>query len=552
MDNSPYMASTRAALPRVLSMLDREPLSKTFGCADRVFWSWKFTDFPGARFQEIAYVLAELAVNPALGSGAFQPDTLLAWTKATINFWSTLQHSDGSFDEAYPYERSLAATAFTGFYVGQAFLKIRPSYSAEEQSRLAGVFRSAGDWLCLNDERHGILSNHLAAAAAALDTIAEITSEERFIARRDYFVDRILTHQSEEGWYEEYGGADPGYQTHTTFYLGYVWERTKNKKLLESLEQSIRYFWHFVHVDGSMGGEYGSRNTRFFMPAGFEILARAIPEAAAVSHVMRASLDTQHAVGMHAMDAQNILPFINNYIFAFKHAQSLDKQALPPLPYHTIGIKKYDGSGHMVLSMPQYQAIIATSKGGVLSAFSKKPQSDQPPCSNAGVVLEFVDGKKASSQGLGCSHVRHMNDQSVAIESHFTEINQMLMSPQKFMVLRLISLFSILSPSFAYWLKNLLVKILVRRKKLCPARLLRRITWDNQGIWVSDEVTVDKPHKVKNILAGGRFSAVHMGSSRYFEWQELAHPVLPVSLPEQQIEQLNETGKLVINSHWQA
>ena len=37
-----------------------------------------------------------------------------------MRFWCTIQHADGSFDEAYPFERSLAATAFTTFYVGEA------------------------------------------------------------------------------------------------------------------------------------------------------------------------------------------------------------------------------------------------------------------------------------------------------------------------------------------------------------------------------------------------------------------------------------------------
>ena len=35
---------------RVLGMLDRDENSRTFGSIDRVHWSWKFTDFPGARF----------------------------------------------------------------------------------------------------------------------------------------------------------------------------------------------------------------------------------------------------------------------------------------------------------------------------------------------------------------------------------------------------------------------------------------------------------------------------------------------------------------------
>ena len=49
---SPYAAILARYAPRVLGMLDRESLSPTYGCLDRTYWAWKFTDFPGARFQE--------------------------------------------------------------------------------------------------------------------------------------------------------------------------------------------------------------------------------------------------------------------------------------------------------------------------------------------------------------------------------------------------------------------------------------------------------------------------------------------------------------------
>lgn len=547
---SVYLPAILEALPRVFSMLDREPISKTFGCADRVFWSWKFIDFSGARFQEIANVLAEFSVHPNLLPTPIQHQTLLLWTKASIAYWQTLQHRDGSFDEAYPYERSLAATAFTAFYVGQAFLKIRHTYSKQEQRELVKVFKAAGHWLCANDERHGILSNHLAAAAAALQTIAEISFEERFLKRRDMFINQILQHQSDEGWYEEYGGSDPGYQTHTTFYLGYIWTKTQDQNVLNSLEKSIHYFWHFIHADGSIGGEYASRNTRFFMPAGFEMLSNALPAAAAISNFMRHSLRDQQAVGLHAMDTYNIFPLINNYLFALHHEHPLDPTNLPALPFHNHHVTIYEHSGHIIISTPAYQVIISTSKGGALNGFTKQRTNYPPACSNAGIAIIFKNGKKASTQGLNCSKVIRSTEKSVEIVSPFTEINQILMSPEKFIAFRLINLLSIPAPSFAYHLKNLLVKVLVRRKKQCPAQLTRKISWDDDGIQISDTITCDKRGQIQSIIAGGRFSAIHMGSSRYFEWQELNHAVLTAPLSYDQIKTLNEVGKLSIHQHW--
>jgi len=83
-----YRAAICDALPRLLSTLDREPLSKSYGCADRVFWCWKFTDFPGARFQEIAYALAQLAADPSLlPHPVASVKTLQTWAKAAITYW---------------------------------------------------------------------------------------------------------------------------------------------------------------------------------------------------------------------------------------------------------------------------------------------------------------------------------------------------------------------------------------------------------------------------------------------------------------------------------
>ena len=117
MDNSDYSTSIyakaiRETLPRVLSMLDREAFSKTFGCADRVFWSWKFTDFPGSRFQEGVYSLAYLFTTPLPDNCYAKDQRVLEWIRAGLGFWARRQRRDGSFDEAYPFEHSLAATAF--------------------------------------------------------------------------------------------------------------------------------------------------------------------------------------------------------------------------------------------------------------------------------------------------------------------------------------------------------------------------------------------------------------------------------------------------------
>ena len=123
------------------------------------------------------------------------------------------------------------------------------------QSLVRQALSRSGQWLCRNDERHGVLSNHLAAAAAALEHVYLLTGDAVFRRRSRHFIDRILSRQSREGWYDEYGGADPGYQTHGTCYLARIWQLTGDSGLLDSMRASTRFLAHCVHPDGSLGGD---------------------------------------------------------------------------------------------------------------------------------------------------------------------------------------------------------------------------------------------------------------------------------------------------------
>ena len=184
--------------PRILSLMDRELLSPTIGCGDRTYWAWKFVDFPGARFQESLCVLSFLYSTKLANNAYFHNPRLLEWISQGLRFWSSIQHRDGSFDEAYPFERSLAATAFTSFYVAEALAFVEDDLADEIKATARQTIFRSGEWLTKNDESHGFLTNHLAAAAAALFHISRITGDKTFERRSQYFIERILEHQSNE------------------------------------------------------------------------------------------------------------------------------------------------------------------------------------------------------------------------------------------------------------------------------------------------------------------------------------------------------------------
>ena len=117
----PYQSALLNHAARVLSLFDREEYSPTFGCGDRTFWAWKFVDFAGARFQEGLCYLSFLYATPIRGNTFYRSGKLLKWISGGFDFWARIQRPSGDFDEAYPFERSLAATSFTSFYLAEAF-----------------------------------------------------------------------------------------------------------------------------------------------------------------------------------------------------------------------------------------------------------------------------------------------------------------------------------------------------------------------------------------------------------------------------------------------
>ena len=524
--NQIYLQQSTNYISHLLSWQAREPFSVSYGCFDRTFWCWKFTDFAGARFQEGVYALSYLYRHSFEKNRFYEHPQMLKWILAGMRFWQNLQYKDGSFDEAYPFERSLAATAFTSFYVGEGYLEVSQELSTADRDSLIKTFQKAGDWLCANDEKHGVLSNHLAAAAAALYTIYRITGEEKYENRSHYFLQRIYEHQSDEGWYEEYGGADPGYQTHGTFYLARIWQLNQDAELLESMRKSVSFLKYFIHPNRTLGGEYGSRNTEFYFPAGFEILATELSDAALITSFMRQSVAEQCAVGISAMDAYNFLPMFNNYLFAAENASKPDADGV--LPWQQEGEWEFPDAGLIVKSTPSYYAVIGASKGGVLKIYDK--EGPKLVISDCGFWAHTAKGDIISCQHLqrpAQSRVERaagsysVNGDMIIITSDFVKVNQKIFNPTLFIGFRLFSLTLGRFKKISYWLKNLLVKVLVSRKKKSPLRLTRRISFEENDVHLEDQIELLQKCRLDTLKAGSKFATIHMGSSRYFQAQEL-------------------------------
>lgn len=532
--------------PRVLGLMDREALSPTSGCCDRTYWAWKFVDFPGARFQEALCVLGFLYATPGDDNPYYKNANLLTWFQRGLEYWCRIQYPDGSFDEAYPFERSLAATAFTTFYVSEGLFFVGEDLPRAVAAQVNLALRKAADWLVDHDEHHGFLSNHLAAAAAALMNVHVRTGDPRYKARCQYFVDKIIAHQSSEGWYEEYGGADPGYQTHGSFYMARIHQHAPDARLLASIEKSMRFLAEFTHPDGSLGGEYASRNTQTYYPAAFEMLSPHLGIASGVADKMRQAVRSASAAGLRSVDAYNYFPFLNNLVFAHLAWTAPERRPAPPeLPSAAEGLLWMPKAGIARVRTEAYEAYVGTRKGGVIKVFDRS--KGVLAYSDCGYVGRLKGGAFCASQYEDEDRVVQVDKDRITVHGGFAQISKPVMKPLKFMAFRAFNLTAGQVPSLAFWMKNLLVKTLIYRKKSLPIRFERTIDLSARRVAVQDRLTAEGGVKVTELRWEPVFTTIHMGSSRYFIPNELeVSKALDATAPAQPIDPSRLASTLVV------
>lgn len=526
-EESVYRQPVMNEMWRLASLIDRNPYSRTKGSFSRTHWAWKFEDFPFPRMQEGVYALCRLHGMKGSDNPFFNSPAVEKWIAWGFEYWAGHQHRNGSFDEAYPNEQCLAATAFTTFYLGSAYLLWKEKLDEQLQLKLEAVFERAGTWLLNNDETHGILFNHLATAVAALEIMARICGRADFSARARFFLQRIFDNQSQEGWIREYDGADIGYGTHGLFYLAAYWKLTSCKKTLESMRGLAGFFRYFIHPDGTLGGEYASRNTEFYYPAGFEMMAGNIPDCAAIAGYMRESVRERRVCGVWSMDAFNFMPMLNNLLFAMEAEKPLHNVAT--LPWQEMPFEKYfPHAGLWVVNRQRYYAIIGLSKGGTVSVFDKEKRL--LAARHAGLICCW-NGKVYTSQDciMFPPVVWSEDKQSLEIEVFWKSLANRVFNPSLFIAFRLFTLTLGRYPVVSRWVKDLLVQVLIRRKKRLPIRHQRNIHLKENGVVIKDDIAL--PSGAKDLCAAEQFTAIHMGSSMYCDIRSVKSSAGVVNFP---------------------
>ena len=117
-----------------------------------------------------------------------------------------IQRTDGSFEEAFPFESSYAVTGLVLSHYLVA-LDLFPNYfSSQCKEKLKLLSTKSFNFLKNAKETHGIISNHIMSTALSLDLYRKVYENDRTFTN----VISVFGTMKSEGWFEKYDGADHG------------------------------------------------------------------------------------------------------------------------------------------------------------------------------------------------------------------------------------------------------------------------------------------------------------------------------------------------------
>jgi len=500
-----YKNVLKKNISRLLALYNLDPGALTYGYGDRLYWGWKISDFPNGSMQGGVH-----ALSIALKLRLIKDDQFVLKTiNAVINAISRIRTKNGSMVEAYPGENSFCVTALVAFDVLSAIQHLEDYLSKIQIQNYLEILRPLIGFIKRNREVHAIISNHLAVAAAACFLWTKLTGEK--LNRNQEILDIIYTHQSKEGWYREYEGADPGYQTLCTYYLFCIYEITEDVRLFNSLEKSASFLKYFVHPDGTIGGLYGSRNTEVYYPAGIIGMANVIDDFALISSLLQKGKEVNHHILPQSIDIGNFIPLLNSYaVAALKYEQNKkiieDIKVAPP--YLDKFSKKFKDAGIYLQSTSRYHAILNYKKGGNIKVFDKK--TSKIDTEDGGIFGRLESGKRFSTQQFD----KHIQFDNLLINSKFYTINERYMSSFSCIIIRIFSVTLFRSMTLGNLFKKFIVKLLMTGKNKIDGRAIRKFEFLEDKIVVDESIV--KPKRCTVIGHIGKFRAIHMASSGYY------------------------------------
>lgn len=521
MGNNLFAANALAQIPKLLTLLDRNRHSATYGCFDRNFWHYKIIDFPSGMAQEFVWPLALAHEMPHPENVFYKSPAIREWVEAGILYAARSAHPDGSCDDYFPFEKAGGAAAFSLLACAESYALL-----GLENSEALTFFEKRAGWLAHHHES-GQLTNHQALIVSCIDCVSALLRTNRWASAREERLERVLAWQNSEGWFQEYEGADPGYHTLTISLLAGIYERTPSPRIHQALERAVKFAAEFIHPDGSFGGEYSSRNTYNFFPHGFELFGRHMPEALAVNDLFLEGLSKglgpcyadDHIIGHHTW----------NYLLA---ARSFVAER-PARKARMQGRVHFPQAGLLIDRRGTCELYVALNKGGTFRFFR------EGACVASDTGLSLLIGKRTAVMHLIGNYPHTIDEEVLAVHGNLGWAKHKAMTPLRLVALRAVMLCG--GRFFPNLVRKLLQKLLITGKSDAPFRFERTLRWKDQKLSIHDRIEGEDWTSVDHAAIGGDQTSIYVVMSRTFQatqlqpWKDLT-PLLRRLKPGEALE----------------
>jgi len=508
-----YIEALHRNLPRLLSSFNMDTTSPLAGVGDRLHWSWKLIDFPNGTFQAAAHGLAILVYLNKLPHNITQRG-MLNRIDYIVKGLKNITSKNGSLDEALPNESSFCVTALVASDILAARNILSNHLSSKQKKEWLNIIKPLINFLMKQDESHGVISNHLASASLAMYRWHKVTGDKKAEERGRIWLNRVLGFQSSEGWFKEYEGADPGYQSWCTTQLVQLHALRPDLKLIKPLSHSISFLVYAAHPDGSFGGSYGSRNTRFLLPGGLEYMAKIDENAAALSKFAQDGIVENKFVTLDSVDAGNLVPFFNDYAFAaLSKIKNKKNKKNKPLPFEKNKNKTwFPKAGWLIDSGRNYYNLINLKRGGTCIHFKNSTRRYEDP----GIVVQDHYNRQYTSFNSKALNIENfkVRKNNIILKFNLLNVKYPKPSPVNFIILRILSLTLFRSLYFGNLIKRLLAKHLIKHRPQSNMIVTRAYKL-GENFFIKNKT--NKLDKLKIIKNNRHFSNMHMASQGY--WQ---------------------------------
>jgi hypothetical protein len=517
---NPYTSAVLKEVNHIISLLDRNAASFTYGCFDRRYWSWRMGDMPNASLQYGVYPLTWLWKNDATGKYKGNQN-LLEWIVASLNYWTKIQNGNGSFNQFFPNEQSVGTTYYTLSAVLHAYENVKDCIDARLRINIEDAITRASDFILKNEETYAIISNHIALFAYVNLKLGHIRNDVRFRKKATQQLEVIFANQSAEGWFLEYEGADPGYQTQCVHYLAECYLLTGDSQILDRIKKGTEGFLvYFFHPDGSFGGEYGSRNTEIIYPAGFEALKEKLTACGEITRFVHKSLAEGRLVSLGSLEDENLLRLATNYLLASQYVDPREMEEDYPtsFPFNNNRVERnFNEAGIVIKGNARYYSIMNFKKGGIIKFFDKKEK--RLAYEDNGYFLE-LNGAVVSNQVMQGT-VPVISDSEITLESYFYEVLGDMLTPARNVILRMLALTFFNSLLITNLFRGWLVRKAFTGKKRYDIYLCRTLKYLESGLIIEDTIKKARSLHVNRHLMGKKAYAVKMASSNYHSDKDL-------------------------------